>query len=81
MSGTPTPTMEDLKTILAGAQTCLTCDARACGTSNDPCYEFTPEGVVVCSQLPWWNGHPVPRATLLEWNEMLQRFEFANKGD
>jgi hypothetical protein len=81
MSATATPTMEELRQIVANAQACLTCDATECGTSGNPCYEFTPEGVVVCSQLPWWNGRPVPRETLIEWNEILQRFEFANKGD
>ncbi len=76
-----TPTMQEMEQIVASAGTCLTCDAKDCGTSGDPCFEFTPEGVVVCSQLPWWNGHPVPRETLLEWNDMLQRFETANRGD
>ena len=81
MSTLTSPTMDEMKLLLASAQPCLTCDAKACGTSNDPCYEFTPEGVTVCSQLPWWNGHPVPRATLLEWNDMVMRFEVANRGD
>jgi hypothetical protein len=75
------PTMEEIKQLVASAQTCLTCDASDCGTSANPCYEFTPEGVTVCSQLPWWNGNPVPRETLFEWNARLQQFEFANKGD
>ncbi|MCG3141002.1 MAG: hypothetical protein HDKAJFGB_02154 [Anaerolineae bacterium] len=81
MNATRTPTIQELKQIIAHAQTCIHCDAQACGTSDDPCYEFTPEGVSVCAQLPWWNGRPVSRATLLEWNEILERFEYANKGD
>jgi len=75
------PTIQELRQFVASAQKCLTCDACACGTSDDPCYEFAPDGVVVCPQLPWWQGRPVTRATLLEWNELLQRFDVANKGD
>ncbi|MBI4672065.1 MAG: hypothetical protein HY741_10425 [Chloroflexi bacterium] len=81
MSATLTPTVGELKQIVANAQTCLTCDAGECGTSGSPCFEFTPEGAVACSQLLWWNGHPVPREMLLEWNETLRRLEFANRGD
>lgn len=81
MSTTKNPTLDEMQVLVAGSQTCLTCDAKACGTSDNPCFEFTPEGAVACAQLPWWNGHPVPRDTLLEWNDMLQRFAFANKAD
>lgn len=81
MSATTAPTMDEMKRFLADAKVCLTCDANACGTSGDPCFEFTPEGVTVCAQLPWWNGQPVTRATLLEWNDLVMRFEVASRGD
>lgn len=75
------PTLDEIRVIVRNAETCLTCNAGDCGTSGNPCYEFTPEGVQVCAQLPWWNGRPVLRETLLEWNERLQRFEATNRGD
>lgn len=68
----PAPSLQEIKELLARAQQCLTCDASEC-------HEFTPEGVDVCALLPWWNGRPVLRETLLEWNELVKRLEDANK--
>ena len=76
-----TPTLEVMRQLVASSQICLACDAKNCGTSGDPCFEFTPEGVVACAQLPWWNGQPITRATLLEWNDLLRQYDFANKSD
>ncbi len=76
----PSPTLDEIRQLVASSQICLTCDAPTCGTSGDPCFEFTPEGVVVCAQLPWWNERPVTRETLVEWNELLRQFEAANRG-
>jgi len=35
--------------------------------------------VDVCAALPWWNGRPVPRATLLEWDQLIRQLEYANR--
>lgn len=67
-----TPTLQEVKAILAQAQRCLNCDATEC-------HEFTPEGVEVCAQLPWWNGEPVKRETLLEWDRRVRQLEFMNR--
>lgn len=67
-----TPTLEEIKSILAWAERCLECNAPEC-------HEFTPEGVDVCAQLPWWNGEPVRRETLVEWDQLVRQLEFANR--
>lgn len=67
-----TPTIAEMKLILANSQDCLVCNA-------EQCHEFTPEGVDVCARLPWWNGRPILRETLLEWADLVRRFEEANK--
>jgi hypothetical protein len=72
MNTTTTPTIPEIKDILARAQDCLTCNASEC-------HEFTPEGVDVCARLPWHKGRPVLKETLLEWNELVRRFEYANR--
>jgi hypothetical protein len=75
------PTLDEMKQVVANAGDCLTCNVTECGTSQNPCFEFTPEGVQVCAQLPWWKGRPVPRDTLIEWSELIRQLEGANRGD
>ncbi len=75
------PTLEEMQAILASAERCLTCSAADCDTSGDPCFEFTPEGVQVCAALTWWNGRPIGRETLLEWDALLRRFRAAERRD
>lgn len=68
------PTFVEMKAIVERAQRCLTCDATPCN-SGSPCYEFTPGGVEVCSDLPWWNDKPVMPKTLREWKEFVTAYQ------
>ncbi|MGB8647240.1 MAG: hypothetical protein WCF84_18525 [Anaerolineae bacterium] len=54
-----------MESFLKQGATCLECDAPGCN-------EMTPEGMDVCADLPFWNGRPVTRTMLLEWQAMLQ---------
>ena len=51
--------------LVESAAKCLECDAPEC-------HEFTPEGVDVCADLPFVNGKPVTRETLLRWKQELE---------
>jgi hypothetical protein len=53
-----------MRRILESAALCLECDASEC-------HEFTPEGVDACARLAFWNGKPVTRSILLEWQEIV----------
>jgi hypothetical protein len=64
------PTLEEMQALLERAERCLTCRAVP-GDSGYPCYEFTPGGVEVCSDLPWWNGRPILPDTLRRWKELV----------
>lgn len=68
------PTLPEMERLLARAERCLAC--KATPTSSDsPCYEFTPGGVEVCSELPWWNGKPILPETLRAWQELLISYQ------
>lgn len=69
-SGSLQPGLPEMELILARAERCLACKATPTPT-GEPCYEFTPGGVEVCSELPWWNGKPILPETLREWKEIL----------
>lgn len=58
------PGLEEMKGILENAAPCLKCDASEC-------HEFTPEGADVCAKLPFWDGRPVTKSTLLAWQEIV----------
>lgn len=64
------PTIQEIEMLLAHAERCLNCMAIPT-PDGDPCYEFTPGGVEVCSDLPWWNGKPVLPETLRAWQAIL----------
>jgi hypothetical protein len=64
MTGIKEPSLEEMEAILKSAAACLECDATEC-------HEFTPEGVDVCSRLPFWENRPVPRSILLEWQKIV----------
>ncbi len=68
------PTLAEMEQIVANAERCLTCNASACN-SGSPCYEFTPGGVEVCSDLPWWHGRPVMPETLRAWKEIVRSYQ------
>lgn len=68
------PSVVEMTSIVERAQRCLTCDATPCN-SGSPCYEFTPGGVEVCSDLPWWNGKPVMPETLRNWKQLVTAYE------
>jgi hypothetical protein len=51
--------------LVESAARCLSCDAPEC-------HEFTPEGVDVCADLPFVNGKPIPRETLVQWKHELE---------
>ncbi len=59
------PSPEEMQALLTSAADCLNCDAPEC-------HEFTPEGVDVCAELPYWNGKPVTREMLVEWQALLK---------
>lgn len=69
------PTYIEMKTIVERAQRCLNCDASSPCNSGSPCYEFTPGGVEVCSELPWWNGKPIMPETLREWKQVVTSYQ------
>ena len=54
------PSVSEMAELLKNSAQCLTCNAPEC-------HEFTPGGVDVCAELPFWNGRPVTRSMLLEW--------------
>jgi hypothetical protein len=58
------PTHKEMEEYLKLARMCLTCEAPEC-------HEFTPEGVDVCAGLPFWNGKPVTREMLVNWQNQL----------
>lgn len=68
------PTLREMEVVVAHAARCLTCTAAATPTGS-PCYEFTPGGVEVCSDLPWWNGKPILPETLREWKEIVASYQ------
>ena len=61
---TQQPTRKEKEQFLKLANLCLTCDAPEC-------HEFTPEGVDVCANLPFYQGKPVTREMLLAWQDEL----------
>ena len=61
---TQQPTRKEIEEMLTLAKLCLTCDAPEC-------HEFTPEGVDVCANLPFYDGKPVTREMLLSWQSEL----------
>ncbi len=58
------PDRLQMEAILKSAAACLECDAPECN-------EMTPEGMDACADLPFWNGRPVTRAMLLQWQSLL----------
>ncbi len=54
------PSLQEMAELLKNSASCLDCTAPEC-------HEFTPGGVDVCAELPFWNGRPVTRAMLKEW--------------
>jgi hypothetical protein len=68
------PTLQEMELVIARGERCLKCKATPT-SSESPCYEFTPGGVEVCSELPWWNGKPVLPETLREWKEILSSYQ------
>ncbi len=60
------PTLEEMEAILRDSAKCLECDAPEC-------HEPTPEGVDVCAELPFWNGKPVMREMLREWQAIVNK--------
>ena len=58
------PSRKEMEEMLKQAKMCLACDAPEC-------HEFTPEGVDVCANLPFYEGKPVTREMLLAWQEQL----------
>ncbi len=61
---TKQPSWQEMVGILKEAALCLECDAPEC-------HEFTPEGVDVCAELPFWDGRPVTKSMLLAWQETV----------
>jgi hypothetical protein len=61
---TQQPSHKEMQEFLELAQMCLRCDAPEC-------HEFTPEGVDVCANLPFYKGKPVTREMLFSWQEIL----------
>lgn len=68
------PTLLEMQNLVEKGERCLTCHA-APNNSGSPCYEFTPGGVEVCSQLPWWNGKPILPETLRQWKEIVTSYQ------
>jgi hypothetical protein len=58
------PSLQEMEEILKSAALCPECDAPEC-------HEFTPEGVDVCAELPFWDGRPVTKPMLLAWQEIV----------
>lgn len=61
---TKQPSLEEMRAILKSAARCLECD-------ESECHEFTPEGVDVCAELPFWDGRPVTKSMLLSWRDIV----------
>ncbi len=59
------PDRAEMEAIVKSAAQCLECNAPEC-------HEFTPEGVDVCADLPFWNGKPITRETLQAWQRELK---------
>lgn len=70
----PEPTLVEMQTLVEQAARCLKCTAVP-HDGQAPCYEFTPGGVEVCSDLPWWNGRPVLPETLRAWKEIVTSYQ------
>lgn len=68
------PTLCEMEIVVAHASRCLVC-AAAAATNVCPCYEFTPGGVEVCADLPWWQGKPILPETLREWKEIVTSYQ------
>jgi hypothetical protein len=68
------PGLREMELLVERAARCLACTATATPTGS-PCYEFTPGGVEVCSELPWWNGKPILPETLHEWKEKVVSYQ------
>ncbi len=64
------PTVIEMQALVEKAARCIVCNGTP-NNSGSPCYEFTPGGVEVCSELPWWNGKPIMPDTLREWKEIV----------
>ncbi len=58
------PSLQEMAEILKNSAQCLDCSAPEC-------HEFTPGGVEVCAELPFWNGHPVTKSMLQEWQVLV----------
>ena len=58
------PSRKEKEEFLKLANMCLSCTAPEC-------HEFTPEGVDVCANLPYFEGKPITREMLLKWQEEL----------
>ena len=58
------PSAQEMAELLKNSAECLDCTAPEC-------YEATPGGVEACAALPFWNGRPVTRSMLLEWQACL----------
>ncbi len=65
MANQTLPKREEMEALVKMGERCLECDALDCN-------EMTPEGMDVCADLPFWNGRPVTRAMLREWQSTLQ---------
>lgn len=70
----PEPTVREMEILVARAERCLACTATPT-PAGSPCYEFTPGGVEVCSELPWWNGRPILPETLHRWKEIVTSYQ------
>lgn len=68
------PSLFELELVVARAERCFQCPAAAV-PGGACCYEFTPEGVQVCCDLPWWNGKPILPETLRRWKETLVSYQ------
>ena len=68
------PTLQEMELVVARGERCLKCVATPT-PSGSPCHEFTPGGVEVCSELPWWNGKPILPETLREWKEIVISYQ------
>ncbi len=67
------PTLYEMELIVAQSERCLSCPAVAV-PGGARCYEFTPGGVEVCSDLPVWRGRPILPETLREWKEIVTSY-------
>lgn len=61
---TKQPSLAEMEEILKNSALCLECN-------ESECHEFTPEGVDVCAELPFWNGKPVTKSMLLSWQKVV----------